>query len=96
MLSGKVAVADVLPDVSSSIALVMLFTSGGLVPSMVLFSVRVSLGVGAVGGGAAVGVKAKFWVVTLPVVTTTPVVVLVWYPVALAVTVYVPAAMLML
>ncbi|VVB86010.1 Uncharacterised protein [uncultured archaeon] len=47
-------------------------------------------------GGAAVGVRAKSWVVTLPEVTTTPVVALVWYPVALAVTVYIPAAMLML
>ncbi len=45
--------------------------------------------------GATGGVRAKFWVVTLPVVTTTPVV-LIWYPVALAATLYVSGAMLML
>ncbi|VVB86014.1 Uncharacterised protein [uncultured archaeon] len=48
MLSGNVAVATVLFDVSSNTALVMLLTSGGLVPSIVLFRVTVRLGAAAV------------------------------------------------
>ncbi len=57
-------------------------------------SVAVIVGVAVTFG--VVGISAKSWVVTLPEVTVTPVVVLIWNPVALAVTLYVPAAMLML
>ena len=43
-----------------------------------------------------IGSRAKSWAVALPAVTTTPVSVWLWYPVALAVTSYVPGAILML
>lgn len=56
-----------------------------------------SVGVAVVVGvGVGVGVRAKSWVVALFEFTTMPVAVLSRYPVALAVTLYVPGAMLML
>ncbi len=73
-------------------------------PSIVPFTDDIDVDVGSIGAAIVVGVgvgpgadiSAKSWVVTLFEVTTTPAVVFIRYPVALAVTLYVPGSILML